>query len=142
MIADVVERLKTDEGFNGYVYLDSRGYSTLGYGFCVDIRCNSPIPAQIATAWLTLRATAAQTTAEAYPWWSSLNDARQNIVVCLLYNLGKPRFDTFVAMQAALAAGNWEEAADQLQDSTWYTQVGVRGSLYVQILATGNWPIE
>ena len=142
MINEIVARLQIDEGFFPYATADSRGYLTLANGICVDVRCGVPIEQEIATAWLTLRATQAQSAAQGYPWWPSLNDARQNIVACLLYNLGKPRFDTFVAMQAALAAGNWEEAADQLQDSTWYTQVGVRGSLYVQILATGNWPIE
>lgn len=138
-LLDVVARLKLDEGFNGYVYLDSRGFATLGYGFCVDTRCGTPLPDAVATAWLSQLASNAQSTASTYPWWSSLNDARQNVVTCLLYNLGKPRFDEFVQMQAALAAGNWSEAADQLKASAWYTQVGVRGPLYVQIMASGAW---
>jgi lysozyme len=142
MISDVIARLKTDEGFGPYVYLDTRGFSTLGYGFCVDRRGGSPIPDSIAQAWLTLVAAQAQSEAANYPWWTNLDDARQNIVTCLIYNLGKPVFDTFTLMQAALAAGNWQEAANELQNSKWYTEVGARGPLYVQILANGNWPSD
>jgi lysozyme len=140
MISEVISRLKIDEGFYPYVYLDTRNFSTLGFGFCVDRRGGIPLPDEIASSWLALLAGEAQATAQTYPWWPSLNDARQNVITCLLYNLGQPKFDTFVLLQAALVAGDWQEAANQLENSAWFRQVGVRGSVYVQILATGNWP--
>ena len=141
-LSQITARLKIDEGFGPYVFLDTRGYSTLGYGICVDERGGVPISDAIATAWLEERATAAQATAEAYPWWPNLDNARGNLVVCLLYNMGKPRFDTFVQLQAALGLRppDYATAATQLVASEWYGQVGDRGPLYATIMASGVWP--
>ena len=140
MINEIVARLQIDEGFFSYATADSRGYLTLANGICVDMRCGVPIEQEIATAWLTLRATGAQSAAQGYSWWPSLNDARQNLITCLIYNLGERGFNAFAKLQAALGIGDYSTAADELQNSLWFTQVGVRGPAYVNILRTGIWP--
>lgn len=63
---------------------------------------------------------------ENFPWFNSLDDDRQNAVADMNFNMGLTRLKGFVKMLAAVAAGNWKEAANQIKASVWSGQVGVR----------------
>jgi lysozyme len=41
----------------------------------------------------------------------------------MMFNLGLPRLSKFKLMKAAVDAGDWEEAANQMESSKWYSQV-------------------
>ena len=47
----------------------------------------------------------------------------QLIIANMMFNLGYPRFNKFAKMIKAIHARDWDEAANQMVDSKWYTQV-------------------
>lgn len=59
-----------------------------------------------------------------YPKWTSLDDARQQVLMDLTFNMGIHTFSGFHKFWAAVDAGDWDEAIAQLKDSKWYGQVG------------------
>lgn len=133
-------RLSLDEGRVPRVYPDSRGYLTAGVGHLLDSQQGAkPISDQVIDIWLAEDVADAFALAAAYPWFAALNDARQDVILCLCFNLGN-RFQKFVQTHAAIAAGDFSAAADHLLDSLWAKQVGpTRSQLYARILKTGVW---
>ena len=73
------------------------------------------------------------------PWWNELNDARQAVLINLCFNMGWPRLSLFEKMLAALESGDMETAADEMIDSRWFTQAGLRGLELSEQLRTGQW---
>ncbi len=55
-----------------------------------------------------------------------LSRPRQMVMVSLAFNLGRHRLGKFVRFLDALHRGEYDEAADEMLDSTWATQVGQR----------------
>lgn len=143
-------RLRRDEGYKTIVYLDSRGFATGGIGHKIQKVDNLVVgdtisPDRIET-WFDADYAAAVTAACNYPWFGQLNDARQQLIVCLEFNMGPHVFGEFHETQAHLAAGDYDAAADSLLDSAWATEVdphgntpASRGGTYARILRTGIW---
>ena len=70
----------------------------------------------------------------ALPWWTMLSDARQNVLANMAFNMSVPRLLEFKKMLAAMLAGRWDAASDEMLDSTWSRQVGARaGRLAAQM---------
>jgi len=140
----IVERLQKDEG-NGLpgkpfqLYKDSKGYWTIGWGFCIDPALGLKIPAPVADFWLNYLINQVEAELQGVRWFEDLDPVRQNLIVCLAYNLGEGGILKFVKMIAALQAKDYNRAADELENSSWFGQVGVRGPIYVRILRTGTW---
>lgn len=135
----IAQRLKTDEGFRSQPYRDSRGFETIGYGFLIDPAQGGGIPQPIADYWLQWLVNNNIAQAQREPWFAGLDNVRQDLIVCLLYNMGQEHLDQFKQMEAALTAHDYNTSAQQLQSSAWYNQVGQRGSRYVTIMRTGVW---
>lgn len=136
--------LKTAEGWSPVPYVDTVGVWTIGFGHALP---GDPAPGlkwtkgQAETQLLKDVADAIHD-ASTFAWFPTLDAVRQEIIVELAFNLGLPRLRTFKRMIAALAVKDYERAADELQDSRWYTQVGVRrGARLVGALRTGVWPV-
>lgn len=62
----------------------------------------------------------------ALPWWRKLNDARQNVVANMCFNMGIVRLLTFVNTLALVQAGQYSAAAAEMLNSRWALQVGDR----------------
>ena len=60
------------------------------------------------------------------PWWRDLSDARQRVLVDMVFNLGISRFMQFQNTIAAIESGDYDKAADEMLDSRWADQVGNR----------------
>jgi lysozyme len=56
----------------------------------------------------------------------------------MVFNLGMPRFKQFQNMIAAIEAGDWMEASDEMMDSRWAQQVGLRASRLAEMMETGE----
>ena len=50
----------------------------------------------------------------------------------MMFNMGRPRLSQFKMMNACIADGDWEGAAEQMIDSKWYRQVTNRAERLVQ----------
>jgi lysozyme len=75
--------------------------------------------------------------ATTFTWWHRLDEARRDVVANMVYNLGLPRLLGFKHMLAAIAAGDYGLAADELLDSRYARQVGQRAQRLAIQLRTG-----
>jgi lysozyme len=50
----------------------------------------------------------------------------------MMFNMGLPRLSQFKKMKAAVDAGDWDEAANQMEDSRWYRQVQNRAERLIE----------
>ena len=72
--------------------------------------------------------------------FDAIDADRQVILIDLSFNLGYTRLSAFKNTIAAVNARNWETAADELKNSSWYKQVGNRGVRNVETMRTGKLP--
>lgn len=63
---------------------------------------------------------------EIFENFDELDDVRQEVIINMLFNLGKTRFLTFKKFIKAVKERNFEKAADEMLDSKWARQVGKR----------------
>lgn len=70
--------------------------------------------------------------------FNSLEEARQHVLLDMAFNLGVAGLLKFRKMIAALERRDFERAADEMKDSTWYTQVGDRGPDLEQMMRSGR----
>jgi lysozyme len=53
--------------------------------------------------------------------------------------MGPSRFRGFIKTNAALLAGDYSRAADEMVDSKWFRQTGRRAKKLVEAMRTGEW---
>jgi lysozyme len=73
----------------------------------------------------------------AVPGFLALSPRRQIALIDLDLNLGLPTFLEFKRMLAALSAGDFNRAADELHDSEWARQVGARAERLARMMREG-----
>jgi lysozyme len=145
----VIEQLKRHEGLRLYVYDDAtgreirkgsrvQGHPTIGVGrLLTSARGLSTI--EIEMLLENDIEVVVDELNRNVPWWNELNESRQAVMVNLCFNLGWPRLSLFENMLDAAEKGNWDRASDELMDSKWFSQVGLRGLELVEQLRTGAW---
>jgi lysozyme len=138
------ELIKLDEGCSKFAYQDSRGYCTIGYGRCIDERVGKGLSDNEIDMMLT--ADIWEATEDVISifrnTWAIICDERRAALVSLRHNLGPGGFRGFKNMIHAIREDHWELAADELQSSKWFYQVGVRGPRLVGILRSGCFPVQ
>jgi lysozyme len=130
------ERLSIDEGRRLMPYIDTVGKTTVGVGHNLT---DKGISDAVCDRLLQEDVEECVTAASSYPWFGSLDDARQGVVLCMIFNLGPEGFAKFKNTQALIAAHSYSEAADAMLVSKWASQVGIRARIYSQIMRTGVW---
>lgn len=123
--ADLADDLRRWEGFSATAYADNGGWS-VGYGHWSPAK---PAPVTRAAAERLLAADIAVARAAArkvVPTLDSMPAEARDVVVALSYQLGEGRLRRFVDMRAALAAGDYGRAADELLDSRLAKQCPAR----------------
>lgn len=70
-------------------------------------------------------------------FWPVLNDARQNVLCEMAFNLGLPGLLAFKQTLFAIRSGQYDIAADRMLQSRWATQVGKRAQTLAQQMRTG-----
>lgn len=78
--------------------------------------------------------------ASQFAWFRYLSPVRQDVILCMLFNLGLPRFKGFKKMISAIQKGDYIEAADQMLDSKWAEQVGDRAETLATMMETNKYP--
>lgn len=137
--SQVDARLTVDEGREDHIYRDSLGYWTGGVGHLLDPKLGAKLSVATIALWLDEDVADALAIAETFPWFTTLDPPRQNVIVCLCFNLGD-KFCQFHQTHAAIAAGDFSAAASHLLDSAWAKQVQPsRRDAYARILRTGTW---
>ncbi len=146
--------LRRDEGLRLRAYPDPLSGAepwTIGYGHTgPDVRRGQIwMPTQAETALIADIARACERLDEHAPWWRELNDARQDVMANMAFNLGwldangTHGLGTFHHALAAVRAGRWQEAHDGLLASAWAGEVGARARrLAAQLLSGVRAPEE
>jgi lysozyme len=71
------------------------------------------------------------------PWFSGLDQVRQQVCCDMAFNLGVAGFFGFTTMVRCLAAGDFVLAAQAGRLSRWYTEVGMRAQVLMTMLESG-----
>ena len=129
----VYEQLKIDEGVVYDIYLDHLGYPTFGVGHLIresdeefgrgdgtgvsEERVRACFERDLDIAISECCTLYGEGSFGAY------RDEVQQVLVNMMFNMGRPRLSKFKKFNAAIAKGDWLEAAKEGRDSRWYNQV-------------------
>ena len=138
-MSKLIEMIKEHEGVVKHAYQDSRGYWTIGVGRLIDEKLGGGLSDGEIDYLLANDIKRCRAEAEQYPWFNKMNEPRQAVIVSMLFNLGKPRFDKFQNMQAALLVGDYTLASHEMLDSRWASQVGRRAIEMSDMMQSGEW---
>ncbi|HYE19703.1 MAG TPA: glycoside hydrolase family protein [Tepidisphaeraceae bacterium] len=131
------EQLIRDEGCKLRVYKDSRGIETIGVGRNLRDKGISQHEADMLLDADILEYSAA--VIANLPWSLRLDEARRAVLVNMAFNLGVRGLLGFRNMLAAVEAGQYDRAADEMMDSQWAGQVGERAARLARQMQTGIW---
>ena len=128
------KQLEIEEGVVYKIYTDHLGYPTFGIGHLItkhDPEFEEPVGTPVSKERVDRVFAIDIKIAEdeccvLYPFWEELPEEVQEILVNMMFNLGRPRLTKFKKMNAALEMGDWKTAAIEGRDSRWYHQVGSR----------------
>tara|TARA_Y100000385_G_scaffold291005_1_gene366665 strand:+ start:52303 stop:52749 length:447 start_codon:yes stop_codon:yes gene_type:complete len=129
----VFEQLKIDEGVEYVIYNDHLGYPTFGVGHLVlesdeefGRAVGTPVDEERVRACFERdldTAISECNTLYGEGNFDGLPDTVQQILVNMMFNMGRPRLSKFKKMNAAVLEGDWKIAAVEGRDSRWYDQV-------------------
>ena len=128
---------KFHEGYDEGIYIDTLGHPTCGYGICLDPVNSYQSVKQYHERRFSEEYGKAEKEYEKLGF--DLDDIRRAAVVDLLYNLGAFKFYKFRNFSAAMKMKDWLAAANHLENSLWYKQVGRRGPRICTLIRTGQW---
>lgn len=133
----LLQQLIRDEGMRLHPYKDTVGKLTIGIGRNLDdvgisegeaqTLCTNDISHALASLDANL------------PWTGGLDEVRLAALTNMCFNIGIGRLMGFKNFLAALEAGDYAKAGEEMESSLWYGQVGARAyRLKIQI-ETGEW---
>ena len=129
----VFEQLKIDEGVVYEIYHDHLGYPTFGVGHLVlesDEEFGKPVGTPVSEERvkecfendLNIAIRECDALYEDGQF-DNLPDEVQQILVNMMFNMGRTRLSKFKKMHAAILKEDWKTAAVEGRDSRWYKQV-------------------
>jgi lysozyme len=131
----VFEQLKIDEGVVYEIYEDHLGYATFGVGHLVlesDPEHGEPVGTPVSEERVRecfekdLQTAIDECVVLYKDSWDTFPGEVQEVLVNMLFNLGRPRLTKFKNFNAKLIAGDYAGAAPEGLDSIWARQVGNR----------------
>ena len=139
------KRLAIEEGDRLAAYLDTKGILTVGRGHNCIARPVEGIaqagdtitPEQDEVLFKADVADACVQLDKVLPWWSALDDARQNVLLDLCFNMGIRTLLTFIHTLEQIKDGRYDTAADMMAHSLWARQVGSRAVFLENAMRTG-----
>ena len=129
------KRLSLDEGVRAKPYRCTAGKLTIGIGRNLDDRGLSE--QEIKYLFLNDVTLSVEECRRLLPTFNSLSDVRQEVLVNMMFNLGYSRLSQFKKFLAAIGREDWSDAAVQMLDSKWATQVGARATRLATAMRTG-----
>jgi lysozyme len=137
MITNLKDQLIRDEGVILHPYIDSVGKTTIGVGRNL---VDNGITIEEAMSLLVVDlARAKLAVCEALPWAVSLSEPRKAVLVNMAFNLGIHGLLGFVLTLGLVKDGRYVEASDEMLNSKWATQVGIRATRLSRQMATDIW---
>ena len=127
----VFEQMKIDEGVVYEVYHDHLGLPTFGVGHLVlesDTEFGQPVGTpidedRVNDCFEKDLDTAISECAVLYEDFDNMPGEVQEVLVNMMFNMGRPRLSGFKNFKKALDEGDWAKAGTEGRDSKWYRQV-------------------
>jgi len=116
----LVEQVKKHEGYRRKVYTDTEGHPTIGYGFNLDVGMKREIAEHILRIQLFDVHIAL---CKEFFWYTGLNEARQGVIINMVFNMGMSGFKLFKKTRKALVKRDYITASEEMLDSRWAHQV-------------------
>ncbi|PWU07239.1 MAG: lysozyme [Verrucomicrobia bacterium] len=129
-------QLLLDEAYKQFPYTDTTGHLTIGIGR--NLQSNG---ISMDEALYLLDNDIMQCEKDLWHYcafYQNLDNARKSCLVNICFNIGIQSFLGFKNMIAALNAKNYTLAAEEMLNSYWARQVGVRATKLAQIMETGQ----
>ena len=130
---EIFETLKIDEGVKYEVYADHLGYHTFGVGHLVtndDPKWGNSFGTVISEerVWECFEKDLDTSISECHALYGegdfdAFPEEVQQILVNMMFNMGRTRLSKFKNMNKAIAEGDWAKAAVEGRDSRWHKQV-------------------
>jgi len=132
----LAEQLKAHEGLRLKPYKDTVGKWTIGIGRNLE---DKGITEQEALFMLNNDVDYFYTKLDKrLAWFKHLDDARQNVLVNMAFNLGVAGLLTFKNMLNHCGDGHYVDAAKEMLNSKWARQVGYRAQELAEQMRTGE----
>lgn len=133
----LIESLERHEGFRDKAYQDSEGIWTIGYGTNLQVL---KIDEQLARRLMLDSVEDAASAARRFPEYHRMDtDARRNVFIEMVYNMGPSRVARFQKMLLAIREKDFDRAATEMLDSKWARQVGVRATRLSELMRHGHY---
>lgn len=130
------QKLIEHEGLRLKLYKCSMGKWSVGVGRNIE---DNGITSDEAEYLLKNDIQTARLAAFKYPWFKSLDDVRQEVVIMMIFQLGAKTFAGFKKTIAAIHAGNFDLAAKEMQKSAWHNQTPRRCEEMAMIMRNGKY---
>ena len=138
-MSELTEMLRKHEGVRDKVYLCSAGYETIGVGRNISEDGLGLSADEIDYLLSNDIKRVREELTEEYYWFAGLDEARQDAMIDISFNLGQTRLRGFVKSLEAMAREDFDTAADEFMDSKWSEQVGDRAVEVTEIIRTGEY---
>lgn len=138
MFAKLKKSLINHEGFKRFPYTDTTGNITIGIGYNVTTRgldddwINAQYEKDVNYFYTNLN--------NDFPWFERLNEDRQIVLIDMCF-MGYKKFKSFQKLIAALSRDDYKQAALEMLDSNWATQVKNRATTLAHGMLTGVYKI-
>lgn len=136
-MAQIEKLLKLHEDEKLKPYRCTSGKLTIGVGRNLE---DNGISTQESDFLLGNDIKTARDEVEKYEFFNALDDVRQGALIDMMFNLGASRFRNFGKMILALTNNDYKKAAEEMLDSRWALQVGMRAVRLSKMMRTGEWP--
>jgi lysozyme len=138
---NIVDQLKRDEGVRPAAYQDHLGFWTIGVGRLIDGRkagaglrmkeIEQMLANDIAEREQALRLS--------LPWFDSLDEPRQAVLVNMAFQLGMAGLMQFKDTLRLVREGDYDAAAAAMLQSKWAAQTPERAKRVAKQMETGTW---
>ncbi len=143
----LIDELVRDEGEKLTVYDDATGkpikpgsvvvgHPTIAVGRALDT--NGVTPTESRYLLSNSIDVTVEALRESLKWFDSLSDVRQRVLANMAYNLGVNGLLKFQDMLRYCEEQRWGLAADEMVDSSWYSQVGERAERLEAMMRTDS----
>lgn len=140
-MSNIVRQLNGDEGRKPCVYQDSLGYWTIGVGRLVDPRKPGAglRPKEMDYLLANDVEDRVQELTKRLPWFTTLDEARQGVLVNMSFQLGVDGLLGFRNTLELVRTGKYAEASYAMLQSKWANQTPERAQRLSDQMRTGEW---
>ena len=128
---NLAEKIMKSEGFRHKIYIDTRGFPTIGYGHLITKKDNfiegvSYPEKELREIFYKDLEKAKKGAQELIGHIQNIDPVAEEIIIEMVYQLGKSGVKNFIKMLLALEELNYHEAHIQMLNSKWHSQTKSR----------------